>query len=346
MNRQSTASAAVLVALALGACGSSGSGAFTAPPVLRTAPEPASAPPPAITPAGTVIDLKVDDPEGVVVAPDGTIAVAARKPDALLLLDAATLATPANGSPRTISVRGAARHLELGTGRTGGSAVLVPGEDTDVVSTVALPSGSILSEVKVGRQPHDVTQIAGTVVVADELGNAVTAIDTSTSTTLTLPGPVQPGGVASSGGLAAVVAVRGRLLEIYRPAPLTLIARIPVGAGPTHAVDLGGGMVAVADTTGGQIFVVRLTGKAKVVSVLPLPGRPYGLGVDPARHLLYVATSSDNTLHAFTFDGARLTAGKTYPTVRQPNSLAVAPGTHEIIVVGSTPDGQLQAIDP
>jgi DNA-binding beta-propeller fold protein YncE len=320
----------------LAACGS---GAPSLPKPLVAAPEPAVSPPLQAKPAGTVIDLHAIDPEGIVDY-GGTLAIAARRPDQLILINASTLTVE-----KRVAVNGSARHLEL---RGGDPVVLVPGEDTATVSSVALPSGSILSEVRVGKQPHDLATVGNTEVVADEFGMAVTAITVSTGATVTLKGPLQPGGVAASGGRVGVVDVRGRVLDVYDPSPLTLIAQVPVGAGPTHAIDLGGGVVAVADTTGGALYLVRLTGTPKVLSTVPLPGRPYGLAVDASRRVLYAATGSDNLVHAFAI-GAGATSlipGHTYPSLRQPNSLAVDPLSHRVVVVGARYDGMIQSFAP
>jgi DNA-binding beta-propeller fold protein YncE len=212
---------------------------------------------------------------------------------------------------------------------------------------VLMSSGTVVSSVKVGHQPHDATDIAGTIVVADELAGEVTATRGDTSLT-TLGGLYQPGGVTQADGLAAVVDVRGRLLDVYAINPLHLVGRVAIGAGPTHTVGLGNGTVAVADTTGGAILIVRVTGKPKVLASIPLPDQPYGLAVDLARHRLWVASSGDDTLRMFTLGatGTAPTIGPTFVTVQQPNSLAVVPSTGDVIVAGSTAQGTLQEITP
>jgi DNA-binding beta-propeller fold protein YncE len=296
-----------------------------------------------VAPAGQVIELGGAGPEGVVVDPvSGLAAVAVRSPDRLVLVDPTTLTVV--GRPR---VPGSARHLQLG-GTPG--TVLVPGEDTDLVSTVSLPAGQVLSSVKVGRQPHDAAAAGdGLVVDSDELGSGITESRGST-VVAHAGGLLQPGGLAASGGRIGVVDVRARLLDVYTPSPLALVGRIPVGAGPTHAVPLGPGIVAVADTTGGAVYVIRIAGTPTVLQTFPLPGRPYGMAVDLARHRLWVTTTSDDVLHELTISGSatspKLTAGRTFPTVQQPNSAAVVPSTGRVLVAASIRDGLLDAIDP
>ncbi len=314
-------------------------GAASLPSPLHAAPEPASAPPPAGTPVGTVVSLGVDEPEGVAVDASSRYAVvASRDPGAVEIVDTTTLRVL-----KTIPI-GAARHLELATG---GEQVIVPSETDDLVSVLAIPSGTVVSAVTVGRQPHDATDLDGTLVVADELGGAVTATRGEENLG-TLGGLYQPGGVAQADGLAAVVDVRGRLLDVYAVDPLRLVGRVAVGAGPTHAVGLGDGTVAVADTTGDAMLIVRVGAHPAVLASFPVPDGPYGLAVDLTRHRLWVASSGDDTLRMFTLGAAGSTPklGPTYLTVQQPNSLAVVPSTGDVIVAGATPQGQLQEITP
>jgi DNA-binding beta-propeller fold protein YncE len=329
----------LLAATALAATGLAACGGQKLPTVLSKAPEPAVAPPPMGTPAGTVVALGAHEPEGIQVDASSRYAVVAtRDPGAVEIVDTATLRVLA-----TVPI-GAARHLELATG---GEAVIVPSETDDLLQQVAIPSGSIITSVKVGRQPHDATDLNGTIVVADELGGAVTATRGNANLG-TLGGLAQPGGVAQASGLAAVVDVRARLLDVYAVDPFRMTGRVAIGAGPTHAVGLGDGTVAVADTNGGMMFIVRLAGKPKVLATFSAPDQPYGLAVDLPRHRLWVTSTGDDTLRMFTLGkpGTAPTAGPTYITVQQPNSLAVIPATGQVIVAGATAEGQLEVITP
>ena len=339
--RTGPAATTLLAAAALGlaGCGSDGP---KAPAVLNSAPEPAVSPELTQTPAGHVTTLTdAPDVEGLVVTSGGVVALATRQPDRLVIADAdgTVLSMPA--------VPGSARHLQL-AGQDG--PVLVPGEDTDLVSEVELPSGKVLRSTKVGRQPHDAGAATdGRIVVADEFGMSTSVIDQGT-VAATLAGPVQPGGVAVDGLRVGVVDVRGRQTYVYDVDPAKEIARLPAGAGPTHAVDLGGGVIAVADTTGGAIILTRITGTPAVLSTFPVPGRPYGMAVDAVRHRLWVATGSDNRLVQLdiggTPDAPTLTMARSFATVRQPNSVAVRGQDGRVYVGGATKPGALQVIDP
>ena len=68
------------------------------------------------------------------------------------------------------------------------------------------------------------------------------------------------------------------------------------------------------------------------------------MAVDLHRGVLWVATSADNVLHRLDLEGV-LQPG-THRTVQQPNSLAVAPATGDVVVVGATSPGRLQVIAP
>lgn len=332
-----------LSAGALVAIRSSGDSAPARPEPLLAAPEPAVAPALSEPPAGQVLRLGVPAPEGVVVTADGTAAVATRDPGRLVIIAAG--AGPARVL-RTVAVPGAARHLQL-AGPDG--PVLVPGEDTDILSEVALPDGAVLRQTPVGRQPHDAAPAEGAVVVSDEFGMATSILRDGTRVAV-LPGPLQPGGVAGSGSRAAVVDVRGRLTYVYDVRDLSLVAEVPAGAGPTHAVDIGGGVQVVADTDGDALILTRVTGTPAVLATVPLRGEPYGMAYDYTRRRLWIATSADNRLVQVDVTGPAespvLTPGRSFPTVQQPNSVAVLERTGRVLVAGATPDGTLQVLDP
>lgn len=333
------AAAGLLLAALLGGCGSgtpSAGRASAAPSPLLAAPEPAKAPVPAVAPAGSVVELGGGRPEGMVADPvTGLVVVALRGPDRLALFDPALRTVV-----RTVPVPGSARHLEL---VPGGGAVLVPGEDTDTVSTIALPGGQVTGSVRVGRQPHDVAVLGnGDEYVADEFGGAVSLVRGGAVVT-TFTGLLQPGGAKGVGDVAAVVDVRGRLVHLYRGGQQ--IAVLPAGAGPTHALAVGPGVLYVADTTGGALLRYDLTGAPRQTATTALPGRPYGMAYDAARGLVYITATADNLLVQYRVTATGLARTASFPTVQNAYDVAVVPATGRVVVAGES-GSLLQVIDP
>lgn len=321
---------AILVLAA--ACGHSSS----APTVLHSAPEPARAPEPTVAPAGRTVDLAGGRPEGMVADPvSGLVVVALRDPDRLALVDPALARVL-----RTITVPGSARHLELAPH---GGAVLVPGEDTDLVTRVELPSGTVGPPVKVLRQPHDLAVTEdGTQYVADEFAGAVSVIRAGT-VVKTFHGLVQPGGAAGTGDTGTVVDVRARLLHVYRKD--REVGVLPAGAGPTHVLALDRGTVLVTDTSGGALLLYDVTGKPELVGTVGLAGRPYGTAYDAARHLAFITATAANLIVEYHVDGSRLTKLATFPSVRDAYSIVVVPATGRVVVAGES-GSVLQLLDP
>ncbi len=327
--------------LGLAACGDpaprAAGPATSGPPVpLQAAPEPARAPTPGTAPAGTVLDLGGGRPEGMVADPvTGLVLVALRDPDRLAVVDP--------GAPRVLRdlpVPGAARHLEL---VPGGGAVVVPGEDTDLVSTVALPGGEVLHSVRVGRQPHDAAVLDdGDLYVADEFGGTVSVVR-GDAVVATLPSGLQPGGAEGVGDTAAVVDVRGRQVHFFRGG--VEIAALPAGEGPTHALRVGRSTVYVADTSGGALIRYDVSGTPRQAGSVPLPGRPYGMALDEARQLVYVTATERNELVQLRVTPDGLEQVRTWPTVQDAYDVAVVPSTGRVVVAGELAS-QLQLLDP
>jgi DNA-binding beta-propeller fold protein YncE len=158
----------------------------------------------------------------------------------------------------------------------------------------------------------------------------------------TLAAPIQPGGVASTDGgrRVAVVGVRERALRLYEAATLRSIGRIDVGIGPTHLVGIGDRLF-VVDTRGNALLEVRTAPTLRIHRRTELEGTPYGIAVDRRRNRLWVTlTATDRVVE--------LKEGKvlrSFPTVRQPNSVAVDERTGRVFVA-SRSDGNLQLLDP
>jgi DNA-binding beta-propeller fold protein YncE len=312
-----------LVVGALTGCGRSG---------FAPAAEPAVSPALTRTPAGTTFVVG-SEPEGLVVAPGGRrAAVVTRDPSRLTIVDLARRSVIGR-----VPLPATARHLSSGPG---GEAVLVPVEQSDQLVKVDLRSGDERA-IDVGDHPHDATTADGRVFVGNEFGDTISVVN-GDRVTETLPAPAQPGGVAAAGGAVAVVAVAERVLGVYDARTLASLGTAPAGDGPTHVV-ASGDRAWVADTDGDAILTFRLRPAPRLIATTPVSGAPYGIALDPRRRRLWVTLTERNEVVVFDVSdgGARELAR--YPTVRQPNSVAVDERDGTAVIAGRA-DGRLELI--
>ncbi|KQS65808.1 hypothetical protein [Modestobacter sp. Leaf380] len=329
--RRRTAALLLPLALVLTACsgGEDGDGPSESP----GAAEPADSPETTVDPAGTVVDLD-PDAEGMVFDPvTGLLAVAVRDPNRLVLTDAQGV------TQLEVPLPGHARHLQLAAP---GGPVLVPAEDSNTLVEVALPGGEV-TETTVGDYPHDAAQVAsGQILVGDEMGGTLSVVEDG-EVTATLDSQTQPGGVATVADIAGVVDVGAFTITTYDVPAGELQTVADAGDGPTHVAADGQGRFLVADTRGDAVLVFG-SDPLELQSTYELPGNPYGLAYDGTDQVLWVTLTATNEVVGLSTAGAELTEVARFPTVRQPNTVAVDPSSGRVFV-GSRETGQLQLID-
>lgn len=321
----------VALALVLTACGED-------PPAEPEGPgaaEPGRSPELTVQPAGTVTVLD-QQPEGMVYdAATGVLAVAVREPNRLLLVDGATGTVTAE-----VALPGHARHLQLAGP---GGPVLVPAEDSDTFLTVSLPDGTA-RETAVGEYPHDAAVTAsGRILVADERGGTLSIVAGDGDVLATFDDVQQPGGVAAVGDVAVVVDVGAFTVSAYDVVAEERLGVLPAGDGPTHLVADVRGQVVVADTRGDSLLLYGVDPLAELLRY-ELPGTPYGLAYDPEADVLWVSLTARNEVVGLDLSGAQPREVARYPTVRQPNTIAVDPVGGRLWVAGRS-TGELQTID-
>jgi DNA-binding beta-propeller fold protein YncE len=290
-----------------------------------------------VVPAGRIIQLPLgSEPEGVI-ADDvtHTVVIALHNPNRLAVLNTLT------GKVRIVPAPGHARHLILAKP---GGPVLLPGEESAALFQLAVPSGRLVKTTPVLRHPHNAAVVGRNIWVADELQPAISVIDPQGNIIATLHGPIQPGGVVATGGVAAVTDVRGARLYFYDATTFAAEGSITAGSGPTHEVPVGGDDVLVADTRGGALLVVNFATR-RIVDRLPLPGGPYGVSSDPATSTAWVTLTEFNRVVEVRRTGAKLRMVRSWPTVQQPNTVAVDPDSQCLYVVGVT-QAQLEVVCP
>jgi DNA-binding beta-propeller fold protein YncE len=311
---------------------------YDPPAQLPPAPEPAESPAPEEEPAGRTIDLG-GKPEGLVADPEtGLLAAGLRNPDRLALIDGD------NGETvRSVDLPESPRHLALAAP---GGPVLVPMERADELVQVGLPQGEILSTTPVGAFPHDAAAAPnGRIFVLNEMESTVSVIEDG-EVIETLATLRQPGGVAATpDGRVGVIGVRGLGLEVFDAESLESLGRIDAGEGPTHVVAGPDNRFYVSDTRGDAVLVYEAGPELEQVARLPLEGgSPYGISIDPERSQLWVTMTAENTVVQYDIKGEPEELNR-YPTVRQPNSVAVDPASGRVFVAGKV-ESQLQILEP
>ncbi len=333
------AAAMLAVALSAAACGAATTRTHSrtsSSSALPPAAEPALSPPARQRPVGESIYVGTL-PEGIVADPrTGLVVVGVRQPAGLVLLDARTGAVRAK-----IAIPGAPRHLQLAAP---GGPVLVPEEPVASVLEVGLPSGRTVRAVKVRTQPHDATVADGRIFVGNEFGRSLSVIE-GPRVIDTIDGFVQPGGVVGMGNDVGVVDVRANDVTLVDARSLRIMGRASAGAGPTHGAAGAGGKLYVLDTRGGAVLSFATQPRLRRLARLRLPGAPYGVAIDLARGRLWVTLTAQNELAELSTAGPKLRLIRTYPTGRQPDTVAVDPGDGRVFVANAA-DGTVERIDP
>ncbi len=289
------------------------------------AAEPAVAPTATAAAAGQQVKVG-DAPEGIVYDPvSKLVAVAVRSPDRLVLLDGATLRIV-----KQIPLAGHARHLQLAAP---GGPVIVPEEDANQLVLVSLPSGTVSRTIKTGTSPHDAAAVTGGFVAGDEFGKSITIARTGQQPQ-TIAEVTQPGGVVDFGDQVAIVDVGDFSVSTFRVVDGSRIAKVPAGAGPTHGVRTSTGALLVADTRGNQLLTFSENPLARTSS-LALPGSPYGLATDTASPTVWVTLTGRNQVVGLSLTGPNPVEIARLDTVAQPDTMAVAPGSHTLWIAGN-----------
>ena len=309
-----------------------------APKKPPPAPEPAEAPPLEKKPAGRVVEVG-SAPEGIAADPEtGLVAVALRNPNELALVDGES-----GDTVRRVELPETARHLDLAAP---GGPVLVPAEGSDSLVQVGLPDGEITSETPVGDFPHAAAAARnGRIFVVNEMASTASIVEDGREIEK-IETALKPGGVAvTDDGLVGVVGVRGLSLDVFEADTLEALGRVDAGEGPTHVKAGPENRFYVTDTRGDAVLIYSARPDPKQLDRVSLPGSPYGIAIDPRRNQLWVTLTAEQRVVQFALEGSTLSEIDRYPTVRQPNTVAVDPASGRVFVTGKT-DGQLQILEP
>ena len=330
------------LALALPACGEEeGGDGETAGadasllPYPPEAAEPAASPPVEGTPPGQIVEVG-DGAEGVAFDPrTGLVAVGTREPSELVLVEGVS------GEVRErVRIPSSPRHLDVAEP---GGPVLVPAEDANAVVEVSLPDGDKRT-TKVGENPHDVAFRQDRIYVGDEFSSTLSVVEGG-RLVRQVPVDVQPGGVIALDDQVGIVSVRAYTLELFSlEGNLRAQGSQNAGLGPTHVVRDGDGRLFITDTRGDAVVVFETRPRLKFVGRLELPGSPYGIAMDRERGRVWVTLTARNEVVELNAANEPQVLRR-FATVRQPNTLAVAPGGNRLFIASRT-DGVLQLLDP
>ncbi|MCP9488379.1 MAG: hypothetical protein MSC31_00710 [Solirubrobacteraceae bacterium MAG38_C4-C5] len=334
--------ALLILPLALLACGEEEDNGGETPSADASAlPYPPEAAEPAVSPAvegttpGEIIEVG-EGPEGVAFDPQtGLVAVGTREPGELVLVNGVS-----GEITERVRIPSAPRHLALAEP---GGPVLVPAEDANTLVEVSLPDGETRM-TEVGENPHDVAFLDDRIYVGDEFSSTLSVVEDG-RLVRQVPVDVQPGGVIELDDEIGIVSVRAYTLELFSlEEDLQAQGSQNAGLGPTHVVRDDEGRLFVTDTRGDAVLVYETQPRLKFVGRLELPGSPYGIAIDRERGRVWVTLTGRNEVVELNAADVPQVLRR-FPTVRQPNTLAVTPGGGRLFIASRT-DGTLQLLDP
>ncbi|MGH3877658.1 MAG: YncE family protein [Actinophytocola sp.] len=328
-----------MVVVVLGCCAAVGTACSSGEPSdeLMVSDDPAAAtaarsPAATAEPAGSVRALPGTPTAMIVDADTRLLAVAVDEPPAVLLYPLDDAGSPA--SPRKVPLPGPADTLSLA--RPGGPLLAAAGSSGELVR-IALPGGST-APAAIRGEPVSAADLGDRTLVAVRDRKAVAVLGGDKVYRMISGGLASADQVLSTGEGAVVFdRLRNALFEVDVRAG-SVDEGLRTGEGSTNAVTDRFGRVLVADTKGGALMAFSLD-PLLMRQRYPVPGAPYGLAYDPKRDLLWVTLTATNEVVGFDVAGGEPEEKHRFPTVEQPNNVAVDPISGRVIVASATGKG-------
>ncbi|OLF14885.1 hypothetical protein BU204_24395 [Actinophytocola xanthii] len=289
-----------------------------------------------VPPAGTVSALPGVPTSLVVDGEHRVLAVAVADPPAVLLygFDGAL-----SKDPRVVELPGPASSLALA--RPGGP--LLAAVDTGELVRVALPGGDTQTAA-VDGEPVSAAAFGDRTLVAMRDRKAVAVVGGDRVQRMISGGLLSADQVLSTGDGAVVLdRLRNAVFELDVPDG-SVGQALRAGEGSTNAVTDRFGRVLVADTRGGALLAFSLD-PLLMRQRYPVPGAPYALAYDAERDIVWVTLTETNEVVGFDVAGEEPVEKHRFPTVRQPNAVAVDPISGRVVVASATGKG-MQVIAP
>lgn len=224
-----------------------------------------------------------------------------------------------------------------------GGPLAVPVGAAGRVIQVSLPDGGLGTQTPVAGGPTSAQTVGERTLATVQNGTAVAVLGSS-GLERTITGFAGASDVLPAGANAIVVdQLRTSVTEID-PATGAKLDALRAGNGATNAVTDKYGRVLVVDTRNGELLVFS-TNPLLMRQRYPVPGTPFGLAYDPTRNLAWITLTDRNEVVGFAMTGGEPVEKYRFPTVRQPNSVAVDARTGQV-VIGSAADGEVQVMQP
>jgi DNA-binding beta-propeller fold protein YncE len=220
-------------------------------------------------------------------------------------------------------------------------AVLAAGANR--VTRIALPDGATTTAGEFRGEPVSTATLDDRTLVAlrDERAVAVVKGD---KIQRMITGDMMSADQVLSTGKGAVVLdrLRNAVFELDVPGA-NVTQGLRAGKGATNAVTDRYGRVLVADTRGGALLAFSLD-PLLLRQNYPVGGAPYGIAYDRERDLAWVTLTATNEVVGYDVAGEEPKEKYRFPTVSQPNTVAVDPGTGRVVVASGT-GGGIQVIE-
>lgn len=121
-------------------------------------------------------------------------------------------------------------------------------------------------------------------------------------------------------------------------------AALRAGQGATEGVTDRYGRLLVTDTRSEQLLAFS-TEPLVLKQRYPAPGAPHGIAYDPHRDLAWVTLTATNQVVGYDVAGGEPQERYRFPTVQQPNGVAVDPASGRVLVTSATGAG-VQVVTP
>jgi hypothetical protein len=318
--------ACLVTSVGLAGCGSSANQDPTQVTAHPVAAAPASSPPQTQPVPGTV--LPAPPAEHTACDPDtGVLALA--HGSSLTLLD-----TRAGAPPRELALASPPGHVRAG--EPGHLLAALP--DADQVVDIDVRAGTA-TPTRVPGGPTDAVRSGDQLAVSLRSDHSVTFLPSNRKA----PG-FDDTRLFSAGGEVLVLDRPQTSVTPVRTDTAEKDAALRAGQGSTEGVTDRYGRLLVTDTRDDQLLAFS-TDPLVLKQRYPSPGKPYGIAYDPRRDLAWVTLTGTNQLVGYDVAGGEPQERYRFPTVQQPNGVAVDPASGHVLVSSATGAG-VQVVAP